>query len=431
MTMSWLYESKIIILGDLNVTEFWNCTTGDVLLSNKVAILGNMSNFYELIQYNNNINCDNRILDLIYANFNLSVTSATDSVTPEDPYHPSLEITFGVSNDRTKKQKHGDHILEFNFKKANLIDLYTELAELNFDFLKNLNNIHDAVTMFYDAIHPILRKCVPTKKKPAGNYPVWYNRNIINLIKQKYKFWLQFKKTNCVIAHENFKALRRDIKKLVKDAYLIYMHNVSANVKNDPKRFWGFIKAKNNISSVPTTMSYKENALNSPQNIVETFADFFKTAFNISNSVQNSDYNSSNDPSIDYLNIENFDEEIVFKAMRKLKPTMTAGPDLIPSFLVKDCATILAKPVTILFNIILRTSTFPDVWKQSRITPIYKNGDRSNVTNYRPITIINNLAKVFEHVLHILIYPHVSNMITDSQHGFVKVLFGLDLNMHL
>ncbi|XP_063907395.1 uncharacterized protein LOC135125677 [Zophobas morio] len=120
------------------------------------------------------------------------------------------------------------------------------------------------------------------------------------------------------------------------------MRNVSTNVKNDPKRFWGFIKAKNNISSVPTTMSYKENALNSPQNIVETFADFFKTAFSISNSVQNYDYNSSNDPSIDYLNIENFDEEIVFKAMRKLKPTMTAGPDLIPSFLVKDCATILA-----------------------------------------------------------------------------------------
>ncbi|KAJ3655266.1 hypothetical protein Zmor_014402 [Zophobas morio] len=99
---------------------------------------------------------------------------------------------------------------------------------------------------------------------------------------------------------------------------------------------------------------------------------------------------------------------------------MTAGPDLIPSFLVKDCAKILAKPVTILFNIILRTSTFLDVWKQPRITPIYKNGDRSNVTNYRPITIINNLAKVFEHVLHILIYPHVSNMITDSQRGFVK-----------
>ncbi|XP_063912643.1 uncharacterized protein LOC135129422 [Zophobas morio] len=209
------------------------------------------------------------------------------------------------------------------------------------------------------------------------------------------------------------------------------MRNVSANVKNDPKRFWGFIKAKNNISSVPTTMSYKENALDGPQNIVETFADFFKTVFNISNSVQNYDYNSSNDPSIDYLNIENFDEEIVFKAMRKLKPTMTAGPDLIPSFLVKHCATILAKPVTILFNIILRTSTFPDVGKQSRITPIYKNGDRSNVTNYRPITIINNLAKVFEHVLHILIYPHVSNMITDSQHGFVKAYMNTVLAMQV
>jgi hypothetical protein len=71
---------------------------------------------------------------------------------------------------------------------------------------------------------------------------------------------------------------------------------------------------------------------------------------------------------------------------------------------------MLAKPLTYIFN-------FPVAWKMSHVTPVFKSGDRSDVTNYRPIC---NFSKVFEHVLHCLVYPHVSHMIIDSQHSFMK-----------
>src|SRR5699024_7272751 len=73
-----------------------------------------------------------------------------------------------------------------------------------------------------------------------------------------------------------------------------------------------------------------------------------------------------------------------------------------------------------IFNIIFKYSVFPDKWKISSIRPIHKKGNFAEIENYRPITYINNFAKVFEIMLHNLIYPHVSNYIIPQQHGFVK-----------
>ncbi|CAH1382936.1 unnamed protein product [Tenebrio molitor] len=101
---------------------------------------------------------------------------------------------------------------------------------------------------------------------------------------------------------------------------------------------------------------------------------------------------------------------------------MTAGPDLVPSFLIKDCDAVLAKPLTYeyIFNLILKSSIFPVAWKMSHVTPVFTSGDRSDVTNYRPISLICNFSKIFEHVLHSFVYPHVSHMIIKSQHDFMK-----------
>jgi hypothetical protein len=62
---------------------------------------------------------------------------------------------------------------------------------------------------------------------------------------------------------------------------------------------------------------------------------------------------------------------------------------------------------------------FPAKWKESRLCPIFKNGDKSDITNYRPIAIINNFAKIFEFILFERIYHHISSNISVNQHGFM------------
>lgn len=99
---------------------------------------------------------------------------------------------------------------------------------------------------------------------------------------------------------------------------------------------------------------------------------------------------------------------------------MTSGPDEIPAFVVKDCAALFSYPLTVIFNLSLRSHTFPNAWKTSKICPVFKQGKKCDISNYRPISIICNFCKVFESLLFDRIYSHVSNAISPAQHGFMK-----------
>lgn len=64
------------------------------------------------------------------------------------------------------------------------------------------------------------------------------------------------------------------------------------------------------------------------------------------------------------------------------------GPDNIQVFLIRDCAAVFDGPLTLIFNLIVKTSRFPSTWKLLNITPVFKKGDQHVITNYRPIILI-------------------------------------------
>lgn len=107
-------------------------------------------------------------------------------------------------------------------------------------------------------------------------------------------------------------------------------------------------------------------------------------------------------------------------AAGRLRDRMTSGPDSIPSFVVKDCIRVFSTPLVSLFNLSLRTNTFPEVWKRARVCPVFKAGDPASLSNYRPVSILSNFSKVFEIILYNRIYPLLRSKITPMQHGFMS-----------
>lgn len=67
----------------------------------------------------------------------------------------------------------------------------------------------------------------------------------------------------------------------------------------------------------------------------------------------------------------------------------------------------------------LREGVFPTLWKMAKVTPIYKSGDKKDVTNYRPISILNIFAKTFESLVYKHIYNHLKHRLNPNQHGFI------------
>ena len=95
------------------------------------------------------------------------------------------------------------------------------------------------------------------------------------------------------------------------------------------------------------------------------------------------------------------------------------GPDGIPTALLFHCREALALPVSFLFNLSLSTSTFPKIWKQAWIRPVFKKGDRGCVSNYRGISILSAFSKVFESVIRLPLMEMVKSWIIPNQHGFM------------
>ena len=91
----------------------------------------------------------------------------------------------------------------------------------------------------------------------------------------------------------------------------------------------------------------------------------------------------------------------------------------MPSFIFKGCSHIFLRPLSHIFNLSVETNTYPSVFKKSLITPIFKSGSNADVKNYRPICILNTLAKIFEKILQADIMSKCNDSFSINQHGFL------------
>ena len=165
-------------------------------------------------------------------------------------------------------------------------------------------------------------------------------------------------------------------------------------------------------------MKYMDKSYENSQEIVDIFSQFFSSVF--AKPHDNINFNNNSDKNLfENINITHITLAEIEEAIKKLKNKFTSGPDLIPSFVVKDCAYVLSVPLYIIFNLSLKTSTFPKDWKIAKACPIFKAGDPANVNNYRQISILSNFAKVFEMILYNHIYLSTKTMISPYQHGFM------------
>ena len=92
--------------------------------------------------------------------------------------------------------------------------------------------------------------------------------------------------------------------------------------------------------------------------------------------------------------------------------------------LLRECADLISDSLAYLFNQSIKTGIFPDEWKSARVTPLYKNaGKRNDMTNYRPISIVPVVAKVFERIIYDQLYKYLNDnkLLSSYQSGFRSI----------
>ena len=112
----------------------------------------------------------------------------------------------------------------------------------------------------------------------------------------------------------------------------------------------------------------------------------------------------------------------VLREISNLNTSKSAGSDNIPAKLIKDAKDVVAPFLTIIFNASLKSGIFPDDFKIAKVSPIYKSGNKKERGNYRPISVLSIIAKIFEK----LVYSQLNKFLTENsilspcQSGFRK-----------
>ena len=190
------------------------------------------------------------------------------------------------------------------------------------------------------------------------------------------------------------------------------------------KKFYTFIKHKKTDSTGIKTLK-KNGSLSQTLRIKLTSWTITSTLFSHSKYQWNSllfvhifsNFYQNNENDMPEIHVT---ENSVLKLLKALNISKAAGPDGIRPRVLKELSSELAPILTLLFKASLHQQSLPDIWKHASVSQVYKKGDKTNPSNYRPVSLTCISCKLLEHIICSNLNQHLkrNNILYPQQHGF-------------
>lgn len=417
-TLEFVYNSKVLILGDFNIPKF---ITGSRNLP-IIRDLYDFMSFLNLYQCNYITNHNDVILDLAITNIaSCRVVKDKEPLVGEDSHHPSLSICFQLTktkecNDCSLNQNR----VKYNFRKADFLLMYQLVVDVDWTVLHQYQNcVDDYVREFYSVLYDIFDRCVP-KVVYSNHYPVWFSKEIKKQLREKRHWRKLYLKYGKLRYRKKFENTRDTVKAAIELAYNAYLQACEERICHDSGFFWTFVNSKKGNSSIPATMTMDNNVCSGGREIADAFATYFESMF-VDCAVSTEEFDQfylNRQFSHSEISVTSVTDDEIVKFARKIKSN-AIGPDCIPGYVFKGLIEYLTTPLKTIYNMCLSRGVFPSVWKQARVCPVLKSGDKSKIENYRPISILSFPSKIFEQIIYTHVFDGIGPSISSKQHGFV------------
>ena len=229
--------------------------------------------------------------------------------------------------------------------------------------------------------------------------------------------------------HLQYKVLRNKIVALLRLSKNNHLRDFFTKNSNDIKNTWKGIKSiisiKDNNYTIPTSMTIDNKNESDPVKIAEGFNSYFST---IAEKLQQKIYGANTDYK-KYLSdrvysnflFQSADTEEILRIITSLNNSKSTGPNSIPTEILKLLAPILCYPLKEIINISFATGVYPDKLKLAEVIAVFKQkGDPRLFSNYRPISLLSNINKIFEKLVHFRLYSFLElhQCIYELQFGF-------------
>ena len=287
--------------------------------------------------------------------------------------------------------------------------------------------INDAVDLFTSTFLNLAKQCMPVKNVTIRpNDALWLNEEIRLLIEERKRIHTIAKQTDKPEDWESFRKIRNQVVDKVKNRKIEYVETLNSKVcdpENFGKKDWwklvkSFLSKKGlNPDEIPPIESEGQTYYSSKDK-ANAFNNFFVSQASLDDDTTTPPVLTQSGPELLHVTLTTDEVKLV---LNNLDTTKAIGPDLINNRLLKVACDVIAEPLTMLYNKSLHEGIFPDIWKKAHVTPIHKKGPKSICNNYRPISLLSCVGKVFEKCVHSHVFNFLSenSIISEMQSGFI------------
>lgn len=264
--------------------------------------------------------------------------------------------------------------------------------------------------------HAPIMEVVKSKKR---KFIPWFCRELENLIEEKQKRLQLSRLYGRPSDIKLVKMLSNKITRLKRKCKKAYYTEKLQQYEGEPKKMWKVLKEVTQTENKPNNTE--------PEFIDQRTANQFNTFFaTVGSEIQkrlNIKERSESVTVTGGFKFKEENEEKIIKLIDRIKTDVAVGTDDINARLLKDAKHTIAKTLTQLVNISYKTNTFPSCMKNAKVIAIHKKESTEDPSNYRPLSILSTVSKVFERSAADQLVQFLENnsLLSIIQHAYRKL----------
>ena len=308
-----------------------------------------------------------------------------------------------VSNDRTSPSKGRN--LRFLLSQRKLRAFCEDIEKVfNCNWGSDVEDISNKCSLLLSDINMVIDEYA-TLDKPTGkrSSPPWYNNRLRNMITKRKKLYLQYTTDGCTTSYNRFRLYRTKVSRAIREDKNMYYNKLFESCIYDKHAFFrhlNYVTGRTYRYTVKKVV-VDDNEYTKPEDIAEKFNEHFSTIGQTINEriAPCSKTYAEKETEFSMFLRPTTPTEII-RIIKNLKSHKAFGPDGIPAEIIKHCASELAPILSDLINLSFSQGCFPNCLGAAKVIPLYKSGDKTNVTSYRPISLLSVISKIFESVMY-------------------------------
>ena len=357
------------------------------------------------------------ILDLVFSTYsNISDLSIIPGMSDHEAVVFCVDMESKTTNNKIEHKAALYH-------KANLESIKDDLSSFQTSFLESdpySRSVEQNWCDLKNAITVTVSKNVPHKTIRSRTSLPWINKEIKRNMRKRKRLYNRARKRNFSEDWNAYRKMKNSINSMLKTAHNNYFSKLfDGSFSGNRRQFWKYIRAKrkdnHNISTLVTNglpiSDSKEKA-----NVLNKHFESVFTKENLSNvPVMNQSNNL-----LPGMPDTTFSVTGIQHQLSILDTNKASGPDNISPFILKHCSNEISPILQVIFMQSMDTGVLPSDWLKANVCPVFKKGNRTHASNYRPISLTSICCKTMEHIIYQSIIQHLNsfNVFIENQHGF-------------